>query len=156
MKILCLDQSTKVSGYSVWENKKLVLYGHVDSNIKENLPLMRMRKMSKEIQRLIKQVRPDYIVLEGVQFQGNHCVYSQLSQMQGVLFEICFSYDIGFAIVEPTKWKSFSNIKGRKREEQKANTINYIKEMFNIDPTEDEADSIGIGVWAINNLKIQQ
>jgi hypothetical protein len=64
-----------------------------------------------------------------------------------------FELDVGFTIVQPSAWKSYSNIKGRKREEQKANTVQMIKEKFNLDVSENEADSIGIGLFALYNEK---
>lgn len=155
MKILCLDQSTKVTGYSVWVDGKLNKYGHLDSKIKENNPIKRMKKMIKLIDDVIGECSPDYIVIEGVQFQKNYNTYSQLSQMQGVIFCSIFQWDIPFSIIQPTMWKSFCDVKGKKRAEQKANTIKMVKEKFNLDVTEDEADSIGIGLWAVDNVTLE-
>lgn len=59
---------------------------------------------------------------------------------------------IPFILIEPTAWKSFSKIKGRKRAEQKASTIQMVHDRFGIEATEDEADAIGIGIWAVNNI----
>lgn len=93
IKILALDQSTKITGYSVWNNRKLVNYGHLESNIRQDNPVERMNIMSGLIRDLIKAENPDYICLEQVQFQNNYRVYSQLSQMQGVIFTILFERD---------------------------------------------------------------
>ena len=116
-----------------------------------------MRIMRERVVELLDKYKADYVVLEQVQFQQNYRTYSQLSQLQGVLFSVLFEKDIGFCLVEPTKWKKYSNIKGRKRVEQKQDTIQKMKEKYNInDITEDMADSIGIGTWAVNNLKIKE
>lgn len=64
-----------------------------------------------------------------------------------------FKTDIGFKIIEPSAWKSFCKIKGRKREEQKKNTQVFVKGKYNIEVSEDEADAIGIGTWAISKIK---
>lgn len=159
INILCLDQSTKITGYSLWnfEKKELLEYGIVSSDIKENEPLNRMRIMRERVIELLDKYKPDYVVLEQVQFQQNYRTYSQLSQLQGVLFSVLFEKNIGFCLVEPTKWKKYSNIKGRKRVEQKQDTIQKMKEKYNInDITEDMADSIGIGTWSVNNLKVKE
>ena len=77
-----------------------------------------------------------------------------MSQLQGVLFTILFERDINFCLVQPTKWKSYCGVKGKKRAEQKANTIQIIQQKYNLSKlTEDEADAIGMGLWAVNNLK---
>jgi crossover junction endodeoxyribonuclease RuvC len=88
-----------------------------------------------------------------VQFQNNYVTYQQLSQMQGVLMAYLFKINIPFQIVEPSAWRKTCGIKGRKREEQKANTQLFVKEKFGIDVSEDEADAIGIGIWSNKNIE---
>lgn len=150
-KILSIDQSTKISGYSIFDNKQLISYGKLEVDTKEN-PIERMNQMYDKIVNLINSIQPDFIVFEDVQFQQNYGTFQQLSQLQGIVMSILFERNIGFQIVQPTKWKSFCQIKGRKRIEQKANTIQMVKEKYNLEVSEDEADAIGIGTWAINNL----
>jgi crossover junction endodeoxyribonuclease RuvC len=153
IKILCIDQATKISGYSVFNNNNLDTYGLLSVNDKEKNPIERMKQMNDKIIALINNVNPNYIVFENVQFQNNYGTFQQLSQLQGVIMSYLFTSDIGFTIIEPTAWKSFCGIKGRKREEQKLNTKKFVKEKYNVDVSEDEADSIGIGYWAINHIK---
>lgn len=152
-KILALDQATKVSGYSVFNNKNLDTYGLLKVNEKEKNPIERMKEMNDKIIALIDGVKPDYIVFENVQFQNNYGTFQQLSQLQGVIMAFLFCKNIGFTVIEPSAWKSFCGIKGRKRIEQKANTQKFVKEKYKLDVSEDEADAIGIGYWAIHNLK---
>jgi len=151
MKILGLDQSTKITGWSLWEDDKLVDYGALDSSVKENLPLVRMEEMYKLVKNLTKTHNPDFVVIEGVQFQNNFNVYGQLSQMQGVLFSLMYERDIGFVVCEPTKWRSFFGIKGQKREEHKAAAIQYVKEKYRIEASEDTCEAILIGCWGVAN-----
>ena len=155
MKILALDQSTKVTGWSQWNKNELLKYGIVSSNIKENNPLKRMRKMYDEVGILINVKKPDFVVLEEVQFQNNYRTFSQLSQMQGVLFGLLFERNIGFTCVEATAWKRTFEVKGKNRAEQKASAIQRVKEVYGVSASEDEADAIGIGVWAVKNLEIK-
>lgn len=153
IKILCLDQSTKISGYSIWENKKLIKYSTLISNPKEKNPIERMKEQYDLIKKLIHNENPDFIVFENVQFQQNYGTFQQLSQLQGLLMASLFEIDIGFQIIEPSAWKSFCCIKGRKRDEQKKNTQLFVKNKYNVDVSEDEADAIGIGFWSINHIK---
>lgn len=152
-RILALDQSTKTTGYSVWHGKKLVHYGTVSSNINQNNPFDRMCNMYFEIKDLIEIIRPEYVCIESVQFQNNYNTYSQLSQLQGVIFSLLFEKNLPFILIEPTAWRKFCKISGRKRDEQKAATIQMVKERYGVDVTEDEADSIGIGLWIVNAIK---
>ena len=103
----------------------------------------------------IDEHKPDYIVFEDTQFQKSYKTYQELSQMQGVLMCLLFDLDIGFQIVPPTTWKSFNGIKGRKRIEQKANTIQMIKDKYNLELSEDICDAIGIGIWAKSKIKFK-
>lgn len=152
-KILNLDQATKTTGYSIFINNNLDTYGLLKVNEKEKNPIERMKEMNDKIVALIDGVNPDYVVFENVQFQNNYGTFQQLSQLQGVIMAYLFKIDVGFTIIEPSAWKAFCGIKGRKREEQKANAIKFVKNKFNIDVSEDEADAISIGVWSINHIK---
>ena len=150
---LCLDDATKITGYSVFTDSKLKHYGVVSSEIKENKPFKRMKIMVDKIKGLIKKYKPDYVAIENCQFQHNYETYKQLSQLQGMLILTFIEIGIPYVIVSPTTWKSFCKIKGRKREEQKTNTVKMIEDKFHLTVTEDEADSIGIGLYAVNYIK---
>lgn len=154
MKLLVFDQSTRASGYSIWENKKLSEYGTLiieDSD--KYTPYERIREMYFMIRSLLDTEKPNFVSLEGVQFQNSHFVHAMLSELRGTIVAQLFERDIGFIDVPPTKWKSFCKIKGCKREEQKANTIQMVKELYDLDCNEDEADAIGQGIYVSSILK---
>ena len=154
MRLLALDQSTKHTGYAAYDGSELVDYGVI--NVDESLsPFARMKEMRGEITALVSKKRPEFVVFEQVQYQQNQKVYSQLSQMQGVVMCVLFDAETPFYIVEPTKWKSYAKVHGKKRAEQKAHTVLLAKEKYGVIATEDEADAIFIGHWAINNFKEQ-
>lgn len=154
MRICCLDQSTKKTGYSVWDDNKLKSFGTIQ--VDETLSTIdRACEMYEEIKKFIKDVKPNYVCIEDTQFQHNQKVYKLLSQMQGMVFALLVDMDIGFCIIEPSSWKSYAGIKSRKREDQKKETIEFVKKNYKVKkPTDDEADSIAIGHWAINNLTV--
>ncbi len=152
MRILALDQSTKHTGWSLWQNKGLLKYGVLDTDEKAS-PFIRMQDMGKQISNLIRRAKPDHVVIEQVQFQRNYKVYSQLSQLQGVIMQILFERNIAFTLVEPTRWRAFDGIKNRRREETKAAAIQAVKDRFYIEVSEDTAEAIGIGLWAIENVE---
>jgi crossover junction endodeoxyribonuclease RuvC len=154
IKILCLDQATKISGFSIFEDGKLISYGILEVDQKEKNPIERMKQMNDKIIELINDVSPIFIVFENVQFQKNYGTFQQLSQLQGIIMAYLFKLDIGFKIIEPSAWKSYCGIKGRKREDQKKNTQVFVKYKYNIEVSEDEADAIGIGIWAVSKIKI--
>lgn len=153
IKILCFDQSTKKTGCSIWENKNLITYGVLEVNEKDP-PIERLYQMYFQIKNLIENSNSNFVALEGVQFQNNYKTYSLLSQLQGLIFSTLFERDLSFVLVEPTVWKAYCGIKGKKREEQKINTIQMVRDKFNLEMSEDEADAIGLGWYTVNNIKI--
>ena len=154
LKILALDQSTKITGWSLWEGTKLLKYGVLSSDVHEDNPIERMNKMYALVDGLVADIKPRFIVIEQVQFQNNYRVYSQLSQLQGVLFAVTFRRNLPFTLIEPTAWKAFFGVelRGKKRPEQKADTIRLVRERYGVEVSEDEADAIGIGYWASRNI----
>lgn len=148
-----MDQATKISGYSIFEDKNLITYGILEVDQKEKNYVERIKQMNGKIIQLINDNNPDFVVFEDVQFQRNYQTYQFLSQLQGVIMANLFDLNLGFQIIEPSGWKSFCGIKGKKREEQKKNTQEFVKNKYGIDVSEDEADAIGIGIWAINKIR---
>ena len=139
----------------MFDNKELVAYGKLEVDKKEKNIIERMKQMISLIKLKINEHKPDFIVFEDTQFQKSYKTYQELSQMQGVLMNVLFDLDIGFEIVSPGTWRSYSKIKGRKRIEQKANTIQMIKDKYNLELSEDICDAIGIGLWSINKIKVK-
>ena len=73
----------------------------------------------------------------------------------GALLCLFQEKELLYEIVSATKWRSYCEIKGRKRQEQKENTKQFVKEKFNLDVSEDEADAVAMGWYAVNNVHIE-
>ena len=63
MKILALDTSTKITGYAVFNDKKLTRYSSIDKSDKSD-SYDRMSAMVYEIITLIEREAPDVVVIE--------------------------------------------------------------------------------------------
>ena len=100
------------------------------------------------------KIKPDKVVIEDIQQQNqNVSTYKKLAMLMGVLISLFLENNTLHDIVPPTRWKSYCGIKGRKRQEQKDNTVLFVQEKFDLtDVPEDEADSISLGFFACNNL----
>lgn len=153
MKILCYDQATSISGYSLFENGELIKYGLLKVDKSETNTLNRIKLMTDQIEKLTKKIKPDVVILENIQFQRNIATFKSLAQLQGMIMHFLNKLDICYWYIEPSAWKAFCKIKGRKRAEQKENTIKFVKEKYGIEVSEDEADAIGIGTWAVRNIQ---
>lgn len=154
MRILAFDQSLNCTGWSFWNSRGLKSFGLIESN-SDNSPVDKICSMYTEIKQLIKKHKAEVVCIEGVQFQKNQAVYSKLSQLQGVIFAACFDSGAEIVVVEPNKWKTYFGltIYRTKREEQKQQCINVVKDKFNLTTQADIADAIGVGYWCFKNIK---
>lgn len=152
MRIIAFDQATNITGWCIFDNKKLLNYGIIDTSKFKSVD-EKISKQKKEIQKLIKKYKPELFAIEDIQYQQNQYTYKILAELLGVISNTFFENEYPFVIISPSKWKSYCNIKGRKREEQKVNAIQFVKDKFNIDVISDIADAICIG-WYTANLKV--
>jgi crossover junction endodeoxyribonuclease RuvC len=151
IKLLSLDQSTRLTGWCLMVDKKYNSSGVLSVNNTDDT-IERMKLMYDQITDLINRVKPDVVLIEDTQFQNNFSSFRTLSQLQGIIMAYLFEKDLPFYIIPATAWKSYCKIKGKSRSEQKKNTQKYVRDTYGLDVSEDEADSIGIAVYGINNI----
>lgn len=150
MKILALDQSSRTTGYSVFEDDTLVTYGHFTlSKTDLGLRLVDMRLWLCE---MIAANDFDKVYFEDIQLQddvsNNVETFKTLAEVFGVVYETLSELKIQHQSLLAATWKSGVGIEGKKRPEQKKNAQKFVKEKYGIDATEDEADAICIGAYA--------
>lgn len=138
---LSIDQASTKSGYSVMVNGELKVYGLIKAT---GDSMNRLFMMTEVVNYLIDNYTPDYIGLENVQYQSNPQTLILLSKLLGMLENLCYSKNIKYGVIAPKTWKSICGIKGKKRKEQKENTVNFIKDNYKIEVIEDIADAISI------------
>lgn len=146
-KILALDQSSKISGYSYYEDGKLIKYGKFDCGDMD-LPI-RLTKIRNYVIQLINEFQPEYILIEDIQLQdnvkNNVKTYKALAEVIGVISQLCNELNIPHELVPSATWKSALSIKGKNRTEQKRNAQSWVVNNYSIKPTQDECDAICIG-----------
>lgn len=145
--ILALDQSSKVSGYSIFKNGELYQYGKFkfdDSDIGE-----RLCKIRNKIIELIEEHGIDEIVFEDVQLQESVDTFKVLSEVLGVINELCSELNIPYRTYLASSWRAELKIKGKARIEQKRSAQEFVINTYNIKCTQDEADAICIGTCDI-------
>ena len=152
--MLILDQA-KTTGYAVFEDGKLIGHGMVElgkkSDVYENILL----SAKQVIGNLIEKVQADVVVIEDIQQQNQNVgTYKKLAMLMGVLLCLFHEINTPYEIVPPSRWKSYCEIKGKKRQEQKENTLIFVKDKFGLgDITEDIADAVALGWYAVNTLQ---
>lgn len=153
-KILCLDQSSRITGYAIFEDEQLIDYGKFDlSNISDiGKRLVAIRNFVKE---LIEDKEITTVIFEDIQYQSNVQnnvqTFKILAEVFGVIYELLEEMQIPHQEVLAGTWKSTLGIKGKNRAEQKRNAQAYIQETYGLKPTQDECDAICIGTHYLKN-----
>ena len=150
-KLLALDQASRCSGWAVFIDGELKEWGHLDTvqdEVGERLVQIREFIINK-----VKEWDIDTIAFEDIQLQssvGNNVkTFKVLANVYGVVLETAVELEKNFVIVPSTVWKSKLGIKGRTRPEQKKNAQEYIRNNYQVKPTQDEADAICIGTCIV-------
>lgn len=152
-RLLALDQASKTTGYSIWENGKLVKHGKFtfdDAIIGE-----RLYKIREKVKSLIDENDINEIIFEDIQLQNNVVnnvqTFKVLAEVFGVIYELAVELKIPNTAVLSGTWKSTLGIKGKTRPEQKRNAQAYVQNTYGIKCTQDEADAICIGAHLVSH-----
>lgn len=135
MKILSFDQSTRVTGWAVFEDGEYQDSGVIDLSKNKDTD-DRSKQMGLAICEVIKSAKPDEVVLEEVQQQSNVDTVKKLARIQGMTIGFAAAMDIQTHILEPSKWrKALGYTQGPKvkRAELKQQSMNYVKENLGFD-----------------------
>lgn len=153
MRILAFDQASRTSGWSLFEDGNLVEYGKFtfdDSNFG-----IRLVKIHDKVKSLIDKYNPDEVVFEDIQLQssfGNNVdTFKKLAEVFGVIYELLTELNIPNRAVLSTVWKSKLGLlhgKGQNRAAQKREAQTWVFNTYGVRPTEDECDSICLGMYA--------
>lgn len=153
MIYLSLDQSLNTTGYALFDDKSLLIYGKF--NIPATKPIeQRLNLFIKEIMKLEEQYQFKDIFFEDIQYQNNAETYKKLAFVQAALIIWCYNTSHKFTILAPSHWRSvlknnYSISFGKSRKEQKQKAQELVQKIYQIEASEDEADAICLGVAAL-------
>ena len=152
-----LDQATHTTGYSIFDNGKLVYAGVFEAGANDEIE--RDIEIKNWLIQLIQNWKPDIIGIEGIQLQqlNNKNVgvttYQTLARLQGILMATCVEQKTEYVIVPPATWRAHCGVKGRSRTDKKRSMQIKIKDWFDVTVSDDIADAIGIGKYINDNHK---
>lgn len=150
MVILAFDQSTRITGWSVFENGQYSKSGVVDLH-KITDTDERSKQMGVEICKVIAEAHPDCVIIEEVQQQSNVATVIKLARIQGVAIGFCAAHNIDLHILGPSRWRSALSYRQGpkvKREELKAQSLAYVKSLGLSIKSEDENEAVAINAAA--------
>ena len=149
-RTLALDQASKVTGYAIFDDTKLVKYGTFTTTAADDIE--RFAMVRAWLLSMISSWRPDYIGIEGIQFQEEGSgqkmgvtVFQTLARLQGILMMACHDEKVPFEICPTNTWRHSCGVKGKTRTDKKRSTQLLVEQWYGIKVSEDEADAIGIG-----------
>lgn len=150
VRILALDDATEKTGWSIFDNDRLVSSGVIEFTQSDTIE--RISKMRKWLVDMIDIWRPDRVAIEDIQLQKFDAnigvdVFKTLARLQGALLITCFEKDVEYAIVHVSTWRSHCKIKAKTRVDQKRAAQIFVKDAYGVDATQDEADAICIGTY---------
>ncbi len=155
--MLSLDTSSSKTGWAYFLAGKYKKSGVIDLDTKEckkkykGNSEQRLEDMCLAIINLLKEYKPDIIVIEKLNVGRNMVSVRHLAKVIGVVYCYSILNDCFYHEIQASQWRSQIDIqaKNRKREEYKQLAIEYVKNTLSIDVTDDEADSICAGIGYI-------
>lgn len=165
--LLSLDTSSTKTGWAVFKNgiykeSGVLDWSHIKDNTEDRLQIMYM-----DIIQHIQKYEPDILVIEkdivGSGKKQNMSTINTLVKLIGGVWAYCVQlnmdtpmnlptgeFNIFYVEYTPSEWRSLVGITARKREDCKAASIKRIKDVYNLDVDDNEADAINIGEAYIN------
>lgn len=159
MRLLALDQASRVTGVAIFDDDKLVKCGTFE--IKSNQELgKRLTQFLENLDKLYAAYHFDAVAYEDIQLQmGNVETYKKLAYIQAMILFWCEKHEKDLYCLSPSHWRKILKDKygmswGRKRAEQKQTAIDFIQEHYKKEVDSDTADAICIGCAA--NIEINK
>lgn len=153
MKVLSFDQSTRVSGWAYFESGQYVTSGVVDMSKSKLETDKRSFEMAKEIWKIIKRYKPQEVIIENTQQQSNPSTIIILARLAGMIIGYAEAHNVNVRILSPSQWRKalgYSQGAKVKRQELKQQSIDYVKNTYGLDLSEDECEAICEGIAAHN------
>lgn len=153
--LISLDESTKNTGYAVFDGEKLIDYGNIKQDSKNVLE--RVNNILNAISDLIDYYEPNNLAFENVQITMSAPTAKSLMGLQFAIELICYKRNIPYTLFRPTSWRKIlglSNSRNFTRKEKKQQTIDFIEQKYKINiGSDDVSDAIAIGTAYIENKK---
>lgn len=155
MRVLALDQASRVSGWAIFDDDNLEQYGKIDVSKYYELG-ERLHQIRQEVEHIIDDEHIDVVILEDIYMDGqrvnNVQTFKALAEVFGVLYELCVDMEKPVEAVLAGTWKSTLGIKGKTRPDQKRSAQVWVEKEYGIKPTQDEVDAVCIGAHYIRQM----
>lgn len=152
-RVLALDAATGTTGWSIYDNKKLVAYGTFNTSIIDD-KTARIHEVKEWLDNLLDIGDIDAVGIEGIQLQKNVAMFQTLANLQGVILELLYERDMRYEVAGSSVWRSFLGVNNHdQRENAKAKAQTWVLINYHLKCTQDEADAIAMGKYFSSSLK---
>ena len=147
-RLIAFDQATEKFGLSIYEDGKLIFYSLYQFSGDVTARLSQINKFVRDI--VIAQWKPDYIVMEDIQYQQNGLMtFKVLAMLLGICEIACRDNDVPYEVVSPNVWRKYAGTAGKTRREEKLLSVGKVKEQYGVVVSDDIAEAILIGSYGI-------
>lgn len=153
MRTFALDQASHKTGWSVFDDGKLVTFGVFE--VTDGDEIERFHKVKEWFMSMVAAWKPDIIGIEGIQYQETFGVvtFQTLARLQGILMDTCYGMGLRYVICPTNTWRNHCGVKGRARADRKKSMQMLVKSWYDVTVTDDESDAIGIGKYVADTHK---
>lgn len=152
-RIVGIDNATENVGISVFDNGKLVYYTKKTYSGSMWEKIIKNQDFLENI--IIKEWKPDFIIVEDIQYQKNILTYKILAILLGVTIFTIKKYNIQYETVISKVWRAHFMLNGGGRVNEKLGAIKKVKSMYDISVVDDIAEAILLGKFA-NDMLIRK
>ena len=143
-RVLALDAATGTTGWSVYDNRKLVAYGTFNTSTSED-KVVRIHEVKEWLNNLLNIGNIDAVGIEGIQLQKNVGMFQTLANLQGVILDAIYEKQIKYEVAGSSVWRAFLGLNnGDQRESAKAKAQAWVLMNYHLKCTQDEADAIAM------------
>jgi Holliday junction resolvasome RuvABC endonuclease subunit len=156
MRIIGIDASSNKTGIAVFQDGEYIEHTLIDLH-KMKDPDIRIPKMMVEICKYIKKHGADKIIMEKSMMKNNIDTVQKLSQIAGAVMLYAATKGMEFQFAYPSEWRKKIGLQQSTqitREVLKEEAIQAVKQAYNMEVTDDEAESILIARSGFDLQKI--
>lgn len=146
--VLALDQASN-TGWCVIRNNKIVKFGCIPKKY-DNFYINAVNTMV-ELSKIRSEYTPDILFFEDIYLGLNVNVMEKLAGLKGMITYFCEVNKLEYECIKSNSWKAYHNITGE-RNKQKNESVEKVRETIKQDVTDDVADAILLGIFAVKNL----
>jgi len=154
-KILGIDPGSNLIGYGLIEscnsNLKCMEYGCID--IKEKNPQLRLLFLEKSLNKLLKKLKPDLIVLEKLFFCKNIKTAIKVSESRGVILLAIAKNNIPLIETTPLELKKSLTNYGRSSKVNIQKMVKLVLDLKEEPKPDDAADALALAIVGTSQNK---